>query len=165
MLIIALLPFGLYVLDRNFEQHRRHLAILVLSIGGALGGLLTSSVTSEQVSVHRSLVSAHFLVLGCAVIALELSPILKTLTTACAVVGAVFGLSFLHDYFDEYRTRSRQRFQDDIRAAGEVAQLTGDFASFYDRFRNSLGLTACCRKRVIFYEAARSGQGCPGFRS
>ncbi|TEX45896.1 MAG: hypothetical protein B7C54_12770 [Acidimicrobiales bacterium mtb01] len=164
ILLLALLPIAAYVIYKNFTVNRRYAIPIVLSMGGALGGLLTSSATGEQVNANRALVSAHFLVLGCAVIGLVVSPVLKKLPVVCVVLGLVFSALFLHDYFTGYGDRSRGWFQYEVRVAGEQAQLTGDFEGFYRQipdFTRKYGLLS--ERGLLFYEAAGSGRGCPGY--
>lgn len=164
ILLVALLPLGTFLLYRNFQTNRRYLVVLALAGAGALGGLLTSSLTGEQVSANRSLVAAPFIVLGCTVVALVVTPAWKQLTAVCLVLGAAFGLSFLHDYFNDYPERSREWFQDGIRVAGEEAQRTGDFTDFNQlrpKFVERYGLLS--EVGLVFYEAAGTGRGCPGY--
>jgi hypothetical protein len=95
---------------------------------------------------------------------MTLTPYLKFLPVMCVVLGVSFFSFFLQDYFSDYPVRADGWFQSDIRREGEIARRTGDFSTFYskkDSFIAKYGLLA--KPGLIFFEAAGSGKGCPGY--
>jgi len=72
-----------------------------------------------------------FLVLGCAAIAVVMTPHVKILAAICFVVGGVFFASCLRGRFTELPVRADAAFNGEIKSEGEREQETGNFAGFY----------------------------------
>jgi hypothetical protein len=140
--------------------------LAIIASLGALGGFVTSSATGEQLNANRALVSAPFLVLLCVVVGVVLAPRVEFLSVVVFGLGLTYFGLFANDYFTNYQSRSSGYFQKQIRIAGEVAQKTNDFDAFERRLTESakkLGVVATVG--LVFYEAADSGKGCPGYDS
>lgn len=165
-LLAALLPVFVYVVYKKYSTYKKQIDLFVLSIVGALGGLLAASMAGGQTHANRSLVSAPFLILGCAVIAVVLTPMFKQLPVVCLALGILFAGYYARDYFTKFPARADFYFQTDVRRAGERARATGDYeglkAQLPDLIRK-YGLLADVG--IVYYEAAGSGKGCPGYKS
>lgn len=166
ILLLALVPLVVVTLIMNKSSLRREAQVLLFSAVGVLCGLMTAAISAEGIPhANRSLTSAPFFVLGCAAIAVVMTPHVKFLAAICFVVGGVFFASYLRDYFTEFPVRADAAFSSEIRREGERAQETGDFAGFYaqlPRFINMYGPTT--DRAFVYFEAAGSGRGCPGYR-
>lgn len=178
ILLMALLPVAVYILYTKATKHRREIELGCLALAGALGGLLTASMAGEQTHANRSLAAAPFFVLACVVVALVMAPMVKYLTVACVGLGLVFSALYLDDYFNKFPTRrelsitsqgpmvadTTLAFQIGVREAGERAQRSGDFQGFRAQlpsFMQQYGLLADVG--MVYFEAAGSGKGCPGY--
>jgi hypothetical protein len=166
ILLFALLPGLILTLWRRTSRMENDARLAIIASLGALGGLVTSSATGEQLNANRALVSAPFLVLLCVVVGVVLAPRIEFLSVVVLGLGLTYFGLFANDYFTNYQSRSSGYFQKQIRIAGEVAQKTNDFDAFERRLTESakkLGVVATVG--LVFYEAANSGKGCPGYDS
>lgn len=166
ILLVALLPGLVFVLWRQRGPLKNEARLAIIAGLGALGGLVTSSATGETFNANRALVSAPFLVLLCVVVGVVLAPHVQFLSAIVIGLGVCFFWFFANDYFTNYHARSSGSFQQVIRMAGEEAQRTGDF----EKFRRQLpeitrGQGVLADVGHVFYEAAGSGKGCPGYYS
>lgn len=164
ILLVALSPIAVVIAWRIRLKLTGVVNLLTVSAIGIIGGLLTTMITGEGPHANRLLVAAPFFVLGCVAIGMTLTPYLKFLPVMCVVLGVSFFSFFLQDYFSDYPVRADGWFQSDIRREGEIARRTGDFSTFYskkDSFIAKYGLLA--KPGLIFFEAAGSGKGCPGY--
>lgn len=166
ILLLALVPLVAVAFITNKSSLRREAQVLLFSAVAIFCGLMTASISAQGIPhANRSLTSAPFFVLGCAAIAVVMTPRVKFLAVICCVVGGVFFASYLRDYFTEFPVRADVAFSGEIRREGERAQKTGDFAGFYaqlPRFINMYGPTT--ERAFVYFEAAGSGRGCPGNR-
>ena len=166
ILLFALLPCLIVILWRRTSRLENDARLAIIASLGALGGLITSAATGEQLNANRALVSAPFIVLLCVVVGVVLAPRVEYLSVVVLGLGLTYFGLFANDYFTNYQSRSSDYFQKYIRIAGQVAQKTNDFAAFERGLAASdqqLGEVASVG--LVFYEAANSGKGCPGYKS
>lgn len=165
LVLVALLPVCVYVLYKSFRRYEREIELLALSIVGALGGLLTASMAGEQTHANRSLAAAPFFILGCVTVAVVLAPTIKYLTMACLVSGVLFSGYYLHDYFVKFPARSDFFFQSDLRRGGEIVRQGGDLATYRATLPGLMQRYGILSDiGMVYYEAAGSGKGCPGYK-
>ena len=166
ILLVALVPVLIVMLKRQPAHYRRERQLALVASLGAAGGLLTSSATGELVNANRALVSAPFLILLCVVVGSVVSARVPLLIVLAIGSGLIYFGLFANNYFSDYAMSSARPFHSDIRLAGEEARRTGDFGAFWQRlpeFAKRYGLQS--EVGLVFYEAAGSGRGCPGYKS
>lgn len=166
ILLFVLIPGMIFVFRRRTGPLDNDARLAIIASLGAFGGLVTSSATGELVNANRALVSAPFLVLLCVVVGVVLAPHIESFSVVVLGLGLTFFGLFANDYFTNYQSRSTGAFQRIIRIAGEEAQRSKDFDAFERTITESatkLGVYA--EVGLVFYEAANSGKGCPGYHS